>query len=184
MSFPEKEVYVISNLFCVLDRQQGNKISISKLTQKLIIEAFQKDEQKKIIAFSLTGNRWKLMKLKLKWGKSLRFTASFIFPLLVLSWKVLKLLSSQWEHRRRAKDLWLISRWFVVFLGFGSIFISKKGLFHCLVCPGILVGEHYLVNFHMLFSLPFSGIHFLLTFIYVSITHSCTIECYHSLPTL
>lgn len=95
VSFPEEEVYVISNLFCVLDRQQGNKISISKLTQKVIIEAFQKDEQKKIIAFSLTGNRWKLMKLKLKWGKSLRFAVSFIFPFLVLSWKVLKLLSSQ-----------------------------------------------------------------------------------------
>lgn len=102
----------------------------------------------------------------------------------MLSQKGLKLLSTQWTHRRSTKDLALITRSFVVFLGFGSIFISKKGLFHCWVCPGILVGVHYFVNFHMLFSLPFSGIHLLLSFIYASITHSCTIECYHSLPTL
>lgn len=44
MSFPEEEVYVISNLFCELDRQQGNKIAIRKLTQKFIIEALQKHD--------------------------------------------------------------------------------------------------------------------------------------------
>lgn len=62
--------------------------------------------------------------------------------------------------------------------------MSKRGLFHCSVWPGKLVRELYCVNFHMLFNIPFSEIHLLLTFIYVSIAHSYTIECYHSLPTL
>lgn len=38
------DVFVISNLFSELDRQQGNKTAISKLAQKFIIEAFQKHD--------------------------------------------------------------------------------------------------------------------------------------------
>lgn len=62
--------------------------------------------------------------------------------------------------------------------------MSKKGLFHSLVWSEKLAAELLLWKFPYVFSLPFSGIHLLLTFIYVSITHSYTIESYHSLPAL
>lgn len=60
--------------------------------------------------------------------------------------------------------------------------MSKKGLFHSLAWSEKLAAELLLWKFLYVFSLPFSGIHLLLTFIYVSITHSYTIERYHPLP--
>lgn len=62
--------------------------------------------------------------------------------------------------------------------------MSKKGLFHSLAWSEKLAAELLLWKFLYVFSLPFSGIHLLLTFIYVPITHSYTIERYHPLPAL